>query len=322
MPLSFEPVDLFAAGHVCFINLDKRTDRRDELLSNISSCGIDSPFRIPAVCGSTIPQPAQRTVYFNSNAIGCLLSHEIAIKQAQDLNLPYITILEDDCFLPPDTLEVTAKLMNNVPSGWHILYIGGNHITLPTHSPTNSSIAIRNILSDDARCGPNVRRVCNTLTTHAYTIHNRAYASVLKLLQPPYTKPVDSLLVRYQRVNPCYGLVPSVLTQRDSFSDILQKVALYTPQPHKKSREEKAAVYKSIATKLSALTAAEAAILRAGGKPAEAIFDDYVTLNNALYNPANEFLRQFRTENCILKCDEKNSKAKSSSNKSSSKGGQ
>ena len=67
---------------------------------------------------------------------------------------------------------------------------------------------------------PGIRRLTNTLTTHAYLAHSRSYAPLIALLSREPTSPVDLLYVKYQRKNGVYGMVPGVAEQRVGESDV------------------------------------------------------------------------------------------------------
>jgi len=70
-------------GAVRYINLDKRTDRKEQIEGELRQIGIDRFERFPAV-------------EHTNGAIGCAYSHLNVLKEAKERGYPSILILEDD----------------------------------------------------------------------------------------------------------------------------------------------------------------------------------------------------------------------------------
>ena len=70
-------------GAVRYINLDKRTDRKEQIEGELRRMGIDQFERFPAVKHA-------------EGAIGCAHSHLNVLKEAKERGYPSILILEDD----------------------------------------------------------------------------------------------------------------------------------------------------------------------------------------------------------------------------------
>ena len=92
-----------------------------------------------------------------------------------------------------------------------------NKFIIDTTGLSRKKIELINL---DKQAGVGIRRLCDTLAAHAYLVHSRAYDSLLEKLGTE-SAAVDLLYTKYQRRNPCFGLVPGFAYQRPSLSDIL-----------------------------------------------------------------------------------------------------
>ena len=136
---------------------------------------------------------------------GCLESHLSVIKLAIQNNYKSVLIFEDDVKLL-NNLEV----LENVPSDWDMLYLGGT---------------VHRIINRD---NPNWTKVC-CWTTHAYIINlNNNNLINLILSSQNYDKEIDRFYLEYIHKNyNCYMINPMVAIQKEGFSDIENREVNY-----------------------------------------------------------------------------------------------
>jgi hypothetical protein len=95
-----------------YINLDSRTDRREQFEAECSKMGIEVE-RFPAI------------VHPKGGALGCSASHLQVLKLARDRGLPTVTIFEDD-FEFLISKEAFASVLANFPEDYDVVMIGYN----------------------------------------------------------------------------------------------------------------------------------------------------------------------------------------------------
>ena len=110
---------------IVYINLDHRVDRREELLEELKSAGVDEN-RLFRIKGVYEPCLGHR---------GCLHSHIKALEFAKERGFENVLILEDDCFFKRDPRgadEVIRYLLDNLYQ-WDVLLLGtcvrAHHLT-------------------------------------------------------------------------------------------------------------------------------------------------------------------------------------------------
>jgi glycosyl transferase family 25 len=82
------------------INLHFRTDRLEEVSRTFKSCEIDNWIRVDAIS-------------HQNGALGCALSHKLALHTASNDNLEYVMIFEDDVILGPSfNQELLSKILS------------------------------------------------------------------------------------------------------------------------------------------------------------------------------------------------------------------
>jgi GR25 family glycosyltransferase involved in LPS biosynthesis len=86
-----------------YINLDKRTDRREEIETELAKCSLSGE-RFAAI---------ER----RPGIVGCGYSHLAVLKMAKERNLPEILILEDDFMLSvsPETFVANVETVMSIP---------------------------------------------------------------------------------------------------------------------------------------------------------------------------------------------------------------
>lgn len=212
---SEQALDAFEAfPTVMYINLDKRTDRRQQLEGEFTRVGmaLGKAVRIPGV-----PMPE------GDGAQGCSQAHihalEYFLKHSTD---PYCVVIEDDFKFTQTPAHIQAALtqfLTTVGSDWDVLLLSGKVTkTVETPAPYKQS---------------GVVRVLRAHNTDAYVV-NRAFVPVLldnfqrglTGLQKTRNKRyhLDVYWKKLQRAHRWYALQPLLGTQRESYSDIRRKV--------------------------------------------------------------------------------------------------
>jgi glycosyl transferase family 25 len=173
--------------HTFIINLERRTDRKTHMLTEISKLDCDTYEFIPAV---NDPDPK----------VGCNLSHQYCIRLAKERDLDYVLILEDDVIFEDNVNDILEKALSAVHEyEWNLLYLGGN-------------------LKEEAfYMNEHLLHVTSVNTTHAYIIHKRFYDTVLEL---PTSTIIDYHYRRLASTYNMYMCAPMVAYQMPSHSDL------------------------------------------------------------------------------------------------------
>jgi len=194
--------------HCYYINLEKRTDRRQHIEKQLRELKIPHK-RFNA-----------KENYFGF--IGCSISHYQCIKQAKELGLPHILICEDDArwLNPTKFTEQINKFLSIHKDDWDVLILGGNNIG-----------EYENV---DDTC----IRVKKCQTTTAYLVKEHYYDKLItnfkegidKLIQNPMLHKlyaIDKYWFRLQEIDRFFLLIPLTITQLVGFSDIEKRNTNY-----------------------------------------------------------------------------------------------
>ena len=130
-------------------------------------------------------------------------------------NYKQILILEDDFLFCENFIEKYNKIYSNIQKGEiniDMMYLG-------------FSIVRKNPFIDTLI--DNFKKVTNVHTTHAYIINNNFYDTIIKELENCYCE-IDVCYANCQKKYNIYGIYPSLISQRISFSDITQRNADYS----------------------------------------------------------------------------------------------
>jgi len=194
--------------HALYINLDKRTDRREHANAEFAKLGI-SPERFRAREAS-------------HGLLGCAMSHLKCIEIARARGWPQVAIFEDDVtFLDPDLLKKQLeKFVANKDRKWDVIMLAGNNA-----QPYR--------LVDDTCI-----KVTNCFTCTAYIVNGHYYETLFatwsdgmaKLAQFPDLEHVYALDVTWkalQRLDHFYLIIPLTVIQMSDYSDICKKEVDY-----------------------------------------------------------------------------------------------
>lgn len=150
-------------------------------------------------------------IILSTGEIGCLLSHIEVIRKADEKLYQNVLIFEDDVIFCDDFLEKLIEFMDNVPSDWEMLYLGGNH---------NYHIG-----STPEKINDFVIKCHETFTTHAIVITQSLYKRILDINS--LNKPIDVAYAELQKQYKVYAPSTSLVTQRVGYSDIQNREANY-----------------------------------------------------------------------------------------------
>lgn len=158
-----------------------------------------------------------------NGSLGCIMAHLNAMKEfGPGLNL----IMEDDCqFIQP--WEVVERAISQLPEKWDCLYVGAM-----LHKPLTAY-------------SPNLYKLYWGWTNHAI-IYNGTRVSEYMIKHGPVEinrvrRNIDTWMVyNVQDVFDCYIVSPLVAIQRESHSNITNRVRNYQMQEHYSKYTKKA----------------------------------------------------------------------------------
>ena len=178
------------------INLKRRTDRLDE---------INLPFNYE------IFEATERKIEFADYSVkqqgfmGCWDSHRRLFTQVKNDNLDMVLVLEDDIEVCEDFNNKLVKVMSELPEDWDLLYLGGWNV------------------GDVEKYSESLNWAKKVYTTHAFIVRNKFYDTILESINSRQWK-VDILISDVLPLGNCFICEPTLVWQREGFSDIENKV--------------------------------------------------------------------------------------------------
>jgi glycosyl transferase family 25 len=193
-----EKIDAFI-----FINLEKRPDRRREVLQELQKLGVpdNKIFRINAVQGSDAC-PAYSA---------CTKSHLLAVKLAIDKSFNRVCILEDDFILhisPTEFNRSVGRAFTILGKNFDLLYLSMTPHVIKVHPKMS-----------------NLHKITSSLGTGAM-IMNKSFLKKMKSIYEEALKKdiyVDVMIQKHQPAHKMFGFYPPISRQRPGFSDIENK---------------------------------------------------------------------------------------------------
>ncbi len=206
---------------IFIINLDERQDRWEKCLEQLVSHNIKNYERFSAIKPSgkleykTYNKILNKNLKYNkkyiTGVVGCKLSHYTIIKIAKERNYKQIMILEDDFQFSSNFNQTISDNTNNICNlDWKMLYFGGNYLRIFSQPITST-----------------IYRSTSVNTTHAYAIKNVLFDTIINnsLNSGMEIDCYYRLYIHQKHKTICFK--PSIITQRASFSDILQRNVSY-----------------------------------------------------------------------------------------------
>lgn len=155
---------------VYVVNLDRRPDRMKEFERRVSEIPGGWPFaeivRASGVDGKKCKHPSWWRA--GGGAWGCYRSHVRLIEQCLNEGVGSVLLLEDDATFGPDFVERVREFVDEVPTDWGMMYLGGQHLHAKTHPPL--------------RVNPRVYRPYNVNRTHAFALRGETMREVYRHL--------------------------------------------------------------------------------------------------------------------------------------------
>jgi glycosyl transferase family 25 len=194
---------------VIYINLEKRTDRNQHILSEFKKIGVEDAIRFKAI-------------ELENGALGCSMSHLKCLEIAKKENYEMIFICEDDIqFLHPDMFLTQLKsFMDSSFLNWDTVLVAGNNM-IPYVPITTYCI-----------------KIFNCQTTTGYIVKRDYYDKLIqnykegiqKLLKEPYNNEykIDKFWFKLQKLDNWYLIVPLSIIQKEDYSDVEKKVTNFS----------------------------------------------------------------------------------------------
>lgn len=186
------------------LNLDSRTDRWQHCEQQFHKHDL-SVERVSAINGHKLNLhiPGVKT-----GAIGCSLSHQLAVRLAKQNRYDSVMVLEDDVEFADNLQQQFSEYIKQIPVNWDIIYLGGNHQVKP--EPISE----------------NVSRIRFSYAAHAVAFRHTVYDLLLDLSSNLHN-PVDVAYAHAQYNSNAFVFTPHLAWQRDSYSDIEQTEVSY-----------------------------------------------------------------------------------------------
>lgn len=212
------------------INLKHRTDRRENVVNEFKKAKIDNYEIFDAIQPKTIEEINKWNPKFVSEkpdwlcsdflkfrlgSLGCLLSHVEIMKTSLEKGYEQVLILEDDAEFRLGNYKSFDEVLKSLELQlddikFDMFYFGGTH-------EQNKLL----------RVSENIFQTKGTGTTGAYVINSRGMKLILRLIKG-YGDAIDVFYKKSaQRILNCYTIMPALIIQKDSYSDIVQTNVKY-----------------------------------------------------------------------------------------------
>ena len=190
---------------IVYINLDKRTDRNEQIQAELRAMELDFERR--------------SGVEHEIGHLGCGLAHLKVLKEAREQGWESVLILEDDFQFLADKARVEEGFKAIEDLGpWHVIMFGYNSLR---SQPYNEHFL----------------RILDAQTTSGYMVHSSFYDKLIQLWEESmrdlekthmgHLYALDQSWKRLQPVNLFYGFSPRLGQQRESWSDIEKRMVFY-----------------------------------------------------------------------------------------------
>ena len=213
-----ELTDHFSRTYI--INLPERTDRLREVTAVLERGGMPlRPDKVEVFPAVRVQDPMG---FPSASARGCFMSHLSVLKQALELRLPNVLILEDDVEFATVFQRVLPHILDQLSQQtWSFAYLGYSYVDNTAYASQDTQTVDMKPFSDEIRC------------THAYAVHGSAFKPVIQHLEQLLSGPpgdrengpmhVDGAFNIFRKKHPerlTLSAAPQIAWQRASFSDI------------------------------------------------------------------------------------------------------
>lgn len=187
-----------------YINLEKRLDRKINILTELNKIEITNPFRFNAI-------------EMKNGAIGCSLSHIKCLELAIKNNYEHVLICEDDIsILEPELFKNNVNQFLNSNIEWDVVLIAGNNM-LPYKPINNFCIQIYNCLTTTGYIVKKhyLKTLLNNFKTGVMNLMKNENESSFK---------IDKYWLKLQQNDKWFMIIPPTIIQKEDYSDIENKV--------------------------------------------------------------------------------------------------
>lgn len=184
-----------------YINLEKRVDKKIKMEERLASLNANV-MRFQAVTPEDLTNEEKGMSKMRPSQIATSRSHYQVLKLAQERDLPYVLILEDDVVFCKDINKKLYSFINSVPGNWDMLYLNFNE---------------RSIIKQGAYA-----KMIKGTGAYSYIVPKKMYSILLKLLEnfTRRTDTVDDLYSDYIFPNyNCYVSMPTLCYVEEGWSD-------------------------------------------------------------------------------------------------------
>lgn len=187
--------------NIYYINLEHRTDRKEQIEGEFAKLGWTNYQRFNAI-------------KMKNGRVGCSMSHLKLLSMAKEKDLDYIVIIEDDAmFTQPDLFNAMLSGFMNSNIDYDVLLLAGN-IRQPIFQKTRFLYQIK-----------------KSFTTTGYIVKKHYYDKLIanikegieNLIKQPHLHmryAIDVNWMKLQAMDTWYIFMPRTVTQRPDYSDI------------------------------------------------------------------------------------------------------
>jgi GR25 family glycosyltransferase involved in LPS biosynthesis len=237
------------ASKIFVVNLDKSTDRWEQIEGQLDNSRYFYYERLSAVYGKDLSQEEIAAIttpmcakYCTKSMIGCAASHVEIWKRAVDLNLDYAIVLEDDAVLAPGWDEALSAYLNDASLNFDVLLLGCHYFNPPVLAGTaqrrleepfrdGKQYTHHRQVTDGSLDRPDVK-VANFFTgTHGYVASREGLKILLSEFSDGISWHIDVAMANRDLL--IMQTIPELVTVDSRFdSDIAQKSILMAPIPN------------------------------------------------------------------------------------------
>lgn len=192
------------------INLKRRQDRWKKCLIGFKKNNLDDIERYQAIDGKLYDWSS--TTYNDKllkGELGILETHINIITEAVEKGYSSIAIFEDDVYFTPEIAKL-EEYLNDVPSDWDMIYLGGNH----TYGGVPQMVSEK------------IMKLHHTFAIEGIIIRNTLFEKILEVTKDREYQ-IDKYYSLFQQTNNVYGCYPNITLQKIDYSDIQNKVVDY-----------------------------------------------------------------------------------------------
>lgn len=214
-----------------YINLAKRTDRRDHAKSQFAQQGIKAN-RFEAFSPSdwkSDPQKVRRIMERTPGAVGCYMSQMAVIRSCPRNSI--IAVCEDDICFAPDMATRLSHAEQELPDDWDVFYLGATfHVPGEWYKNKECSSWSHKGVDAEPTDDKHIMRVYGMWGTYAYFVNGTSVEKVANMLDENCHNSygIDHNFIQLgDRIN-AYCFVPGMAWQYDNESNIGKGITYFS----------------------------------------------------------------------------------------------